>query len=345
MTKHRSRLVLVIPVTFLLLACPRRPHLRDFGITPAERDQVIRGAMAKVEQNYVFPDVGRKMSAAVAARAARGEYASIISAVPLAQKLTDDLREVSHDKHLHFEFDERGVPDGEPDPSSAEQRRQMASANFGFSKVERLDGNIGYIDIRVFEPPAFGGPTATAAMSFVAHCDALIIDLRRNRGGEPDMIAYVASYLFDEPRHLNDIYLRTTGKTEQWWTKAGVEGLRYGGTKPVYVLTSKRTFSGGEELAYDLKALHRATILGETTGGGAHPVQPYKVSEHFAIGVPFARAINPVTKTNWEGTGVAPDIAVDADDAFDRAYQLALEKLASASRNPEQRAELQRLLR
>jgi C-terminal processing protease CtpA/Prc len=141
------------------------------------------------------------------------------------------------------------------------------------------------------------------------------------------MIAYVLSYLFDEPTHVNDIYERPGNKTQQWWTMPHVPGLRYGGAKPVYVLTSKNTFSGGEELAYDLQTLKRATLVGETTGGGAHPVQPYKVSEHFAIGVPYARAVNPITGTNWEGTGVAPDVATPADQALNTAYRMVLEKM------------------
>jgi hypothetical protein len=311
-------------VCLVAAACARHPHRKDFAITAAERDQVIRGAIAKLNENYVFPEVAKKMGQAVSARVARGEYASITSAVPLADKLTADFRAVSHDKHLHMEYDERGVPDGETRPDDA---RELALTNFGFEKVERMEGNVGYVEIRGFVPPAFGAETATAAMSFVANTDALIIDLRRNGGGEPDMIAYVLSYLFDQPTHINDIYMRTTNKTQQWWTAAKVSGLRYGSTKPVYVLTSSRTFSGGEELAYDLKNLKRATLIGETTGGGAHPVQPYKVSAHFAVGVPFARAINPVTKTNWEGVGVTPDISVRADDALDKAYRMALENI------------------
>jgi hypothetical protein len=319
---------------------------KDFTITAAERDQVIKGAIAKLNENYVFPDVARKMGDAVNARAAKGEYASITSAKALADKLTADFREVSHDKHLHMEYDENGLPDdsAQSEDGGPKARQLMSKVNYGFEKVERMRGNVGYIDIRGFVPPAFGGETATAAMSFLANTDALIVDLRQNGGGEPAMIAYVLSYLFDEPQHVNDIYTRTTNDTQQWWTSGHVAGLKYGGKKPVYVLTSSRTFSGGEELAYDLKNLKRATLIGETTGGGAHPVQPYKVSQHFAIGVPFARAISPVTKTNWEGTGVAPDVSVAADAALDKAYRMALEDLLGKTTDPERKAAIQRLL-
>lgn len=333
---------LILPLLFAALpAFAQFGPPKDFTITAAERDQVVKGAIAKLNENYVFPDVAKKMGDAVSARAAKGEYASITTAKALADKLTADFREVSHDKHLHMEYSENGFPDGEPHQPNSDF---MSKINFGFEKVERMRGNVGYIDIRGFVPPAFGGETATAAMSFIANTDALIVDLRQNGGGEPDMIAYVLSYLFDEPTHVNDIYTRTTNDTQQWWTSGHVAGLRYGGKKPVYVLTSSRTFSGGEELAYDLKNLKRATLIGETTGGGAHPVQPYKVSEHFAVGVPFARAVSPVTKTNWEGTGVTPDVAVTADTALDKAYRLALEDLLGKTSDPERKAAIQRLL-
>jgi C-terminal processing protease CtpA/Prc len=155
----------------------------------------------------------------------------------------------------------------------------------------------------------------------------LIIDLRDNGGGRPDMVAYLSSYLFDSRTHLNDLWTRRTDKTEEFWTRDTIPGRRFGGVKPVYVLTSAQTFSGGEEFTYNLKNLKRATIVGETTGGGAHPVSGHRIDEHFRIDVPFARAINPITHTNWEGVGVTPDVVVPAKDALDTAQRLLREKL------------------
>ena len=320
----------------------------DFTVTPAERKQVIDNSIARLHEYYVFPDVAKKMEDAVRARAARGEYDGITSARELAQKLTADLREVSKDGHLGVRHRNAVIPDRpfNAPPSAEEFERQRAFAsklNFGFEKVERLQGNIGFIDVRGFIPPEVGGETAAAAMTFVANTDALIIDMRFNGGGEPSMVAFLTSYLFDEPTHLNDIYERYTDKTQQYWTSPFVPGRRFGGKKPVYVLTSNRTFSGGEEFAYNLKNLKRATLIGETTGGGAHPVSGVKVSDHFEIGVPSARAISPITKTNWEGTGVAPDVSVPAPEAFDRAYVLALENVVAAA-DPARKPALQRLL-
>ena len=321
----------------------------DFTITAAERKQVIDNSIARLNDTYVFPDVAKKMEQAVRARAAKGEYDSITSAKALADKLTADFREISKDKHLGVRYSNEPIPDRAPNEAEtpeelARQRAFSMKVNYGFEKVERLQGNIGYIDIRGFVPPEVAGETGAAAMTFVANTDALIIDMRQNGGGEPSMVAFLTSYLFDEPTHLNDIWTRSDGSTQQYWTTAFVPGRRFGGKKPVYVLTSNRTFSGGEEFTYNLKNLKRATILGETTGGGAHPVNGVKVSEHFEIGVPFARAISPITKTNWEGTGVSPDISLPAPQALDRAYLMALENVVAGTTDPQRKTSLQRLL-
>ncbi|MGZ5473429.1 MAG: S41 family peptidase [Thermoanaerobaculia bacterium] len=345
----RITALLLLTLTLALSAFTQPAPEPDATVTAAERSQVIEGSIAALNRYYVFSDGAKKMEQAVRARAAKGEYDGITSARAFAEKLQADLQEVSKDKHLGVRYSSEPVADRvfNQAPSAEDFERERAFAeklNYGFEKVERLQGNIGYVDIRGFVPPAIGGETAAAAMTFVAGTDALIVDLRRNGGGEPAMIAFVTSYLFDQPVHLNDIYQRYDQTTQQWWTTSYAPGRRFGGKKPVYVLTSSRTFSGGEEFAYNLKNLARATIIGETTGGGAHPVDVVKVGEHFLIGVPFARAINPITKTNWEGTGVAPDIAVPADQALDRAYVLALEKVIAATADPNRKAGLQRLL-
>jgi C-terminal processing protease CtpA/Prc len=181
-------------------------------------------------------------------------------------------------------------------------------------------------------------------MSFVANTDALIVDLRKNRGGEPAMVAYVLSYLFDQATHLNDMVHRLEGRTQQWWTRSDVPGQRYGGKKPVFVLTSSKTFSGGEEFAYDLKNLKRATIIGETTKGGAHDSRPVKVGDRFIMELPFARAVNPITQTNWEGTGVEPDLASPADQSLNLAYRLAIKEIISTTNNTRQKEQLESLL-
>jgi C-terminal processing protease CtpA/Prc len=203
-------------------------------------------------------------------------------------------------------------------------RRMGRLDNFGIHRVERLDGNVGYLDIRRIPVPAIAGPAIAATMELVAGTYALIIDLRRNGGGAPEGVVFWCSYLFDEePTHLNDIFRADTGETRQFWALPYVPGSRYL-DRPVYVLTSSRTFSGGEDFCYTLQALGRAELIGETTGGGAHPTRPFPISSAVHIGIPFARSINPVTGTNWQGTGVVPDIAVPEAEARDVAYAKAL---------------------
>ncbi|MFS8477982.1 MAG: S41 family peptidase [Micromonosporaceae bacterium] len=170
-----------------------------------------------------------------------------------------------------------------------------------------------------------GGAQVTAAMRLLAHADALIIDLRRTFGGDPDMVALVCGYLFDEPTHLISMHHRDGGRVRQSWSPPYVPGPRFGGRKPVYVLTSAQTFSGGEELAYDLQHLGRATVVGERTRGGAHPRVGVRLHPHLELTIPVARPVHPVSGGNWEGRGVEPDIPVPAAEALDVAHRAAQE--------------------
>jgi hypothetical protein len=352
MRTHNAPLELVVIAIVCLHACVQRLSAQK-GVTggevlPGERSAAIEASIAQLNAIYIYPDTAKRMETAIRARMAGGEYESITGGKQLAEKLTADLREVSQDKHLGVTFFPEGARErsaGDPTPEEMKaQRPMMEKLNFGFEKVERMQGNVGYMEIRGFVPPEAGGETAAAAMTFLAHTDALIVDLRKNSGGEPAMIAYLLTYLFDSPTHLNDIYERSGDKTQQWWTLPYVPGQRFGGKKPVYVLTSGHTFSGAEEFAYDLMNLKRATVVGERTGGGAHPSRPVKVSEHFAIELPYARAINPVTNTNWEGTGVVPDVAKPAVEALEAAYVIALEQIIRTTENPRQKDQLTKLL-
>jgi len=229
-----------------------------------------------------------------------------------------------------------------PPPSPEQMERQrvaVGESNFGFEKVERLAGNIGYLDLRGFMPPSLMGDTAAAAMSFLGNVDALIIDLRQNGGGSPDGVALMASYLFGQPVRMNDIYDRPSNETRQFWTLPYVPGRRLIG-KDVYVLTSNRTFSAAEDFTYGLKNLQRATIVGEVTGGGAHPGGPRRINDHFFVAVPSGRSISFITHTDWEGVGVQPDVKVPAVQALATAHLLALEKRAPAVTEPPMKAEI-----
>ena len=315
-------------VTFGLRPLPPGVALVNVTVDAALRKRVIDGVDANLTEYYVDAPLAKQMVDALQAHEKAGEYDKIADGDGFAAQLTKDLRDVSHDKHLHVEFSPFKVPPrGGPTPEDeARFHKQMEHDNCAFDKVEILPGNIGYIKFDGFMNAGFCGPTVVAAMGFVAHTDALIFDIRQNGGGQPAMVTLIASYLFDQPTHLIDIYNRKEDTTTQNWTLSYLPGPRLT-EQPVFVLTSKRTFSGAEEFAFDLKNQKRATIVGETTGGGAHPVGPHTVADYFTVGVPFAKSLDPVSKTNWEGTGVEPDVKVPADDALKTAEKLANEKI------------------
>jgi retinol-binding protein 3 len=293
-----------------------------------ERKKVIDGVGSNLKEYYVEPALAQQMAEALKAHEAKSDYSAISDGDVFAAQLTKDLQDVSHDKHLRVDFSPFKMPARtEPTPEDeARFHQQMEHDNCGFDKVEILPNNIGYVKFNAFMDASFCGPTVVAAMGFVAHTDAIIFDLQQNGGGQPAMVTLIASYLFDRPTHLIDIYNRKENSTTQNWTLSYLPGPRL--TKqPVFVLTSKRTFSGAEEFAFDLKNQKRATIIGETTGGGAHPVSGHMVADYFMVGVPFAKSLDPMTKANWEGTGVEPDVKVLAADALATAEKLAIEKI------------------
>jgi len=312
-------------------------------VDESARLEIIDSAAAYMDEIYVFPDVAQKMAEHVRQKMADGDYDEITDLDEFCRTLTNDLREISHDRHLGLAAmtpEQYGQYVWKDTMTEAERQRQyerLAYNNFAFYKVERLKGNVGYLEFRQFHGAELAGETAIAAMKFLAHCDALIIDLRQNGGGSPSMIQLITSYFFEEPVHLNSFYIRKTDSVKQFWTSAYVDGERMTDVD-IYVLTSDYTFSGAEEFTYNLKNLERATIIGETTGGGAHPIES-RFFANLSVGmrVPFGRAINPISGTNWEGTGIEPDIKVPAERALDRAYLEALKGLREKESDEDRR--------
>jgi hypothetical protein len=315
-------------------------------IDEATLTAVIDKTLERLQEEYVFPEVAVKMAKTVRKRQADKEYAGVKTGQELAELLTRHLQEVSKDKHLRVMCSTEKLPkptEGKgPSPQMKEKRRQMMLRNnAAYRAVERLGGNVGYLAVDGFADAEAAAEPAAAAMNFLAHTDALIIDLRRNGGGSPHGVALLCSYFFDEkPVHLNSLYWRKGDRTEEFWTRKELAGKRYVG-KEVYVLTSGRTFSGAEEFAYNLQTQKRARIVGETTGGGAHPGGGRPLGDHFVMFVPMGRAINPLTKTNWEGTGVKPDVAVAADEALEKAHELAVKKILANAKDEEERRLIQ----
>lgn len=314
-------------VSASVLANDARPDLSS-----SDKSKLLESILKELNDRYVFPDVAKRMTTDVHARIEKKEYESINDSVAFSEKLTADLQSVSHDKHLRIRYSPDPIPVREQasEPTHeeiVERENYMKRINFAFERVERLPGNVGYIKLNNFFEPKLGEETVAAAMNFVANTDALIFDLRENGGGDPEMIALISSYLFgDEPVHLNDLYWREGNRIEEFWTNPKILGKKYGATRDVYVLTSNYTFSGAEEFANNLKVLKRATIIGETTGGGANPGDEIRINDHFSVFIPTGRAVNPVTKTNWEGVGVEPDVKTTRERALKTAYLTALRK-------------------
>ncbi|WP_329571362.1 S41 family peptidase [Kitasatospora sp. NBC_01266] len=293
--------------------------------------EIIEAALTRLTAEYIDEDKAVQAASFVRERLATGLYEAL-RGEQLCEALTTDLQQVTSDKHLRLLWSEEPQElDGaeEDEDFFAELAR---SENQGIRRVERLKGDIGYIDTTLVAEPADAAMMISAAMTLVANTKALILDLRGNRGGSTYGMAYWCSYFFPEGEgvHLTDVYRRTTGHTQQFWTLPYVPGARYL-DRPVYVLTGPVTFSGAEDLAYNLKVRGRATLVGETTRGGAHPTGYYPLTEHISVTVPYARSINPVTGGDWEGVGIAPDLAVPVDEALDVAHQHAIENVPLAA--------------
>lgn len=325
----------------------RGPARQDMRVDGATRARVVAAIVDSVSRDYVYPDQAARMSARLQQQLARGDFDSMTSAIEFADALTESLRQVNHDRHLEVDYSEDAIPtppaghEDSPDDEAAflAERQRF---NFGFETVGRLPCDIGYIDLHEFGRPGQVESRIEAAMTLLSDTRALIVDLRRMHGGDPDTVMMFASYFYDRPTHLNDIWFRDENRLEERWTTASVPGRRYGESRPLYVLTSADTFSAGEDFAYALKNNGRALLVGETTGGGAHPGNRHRLGPHFLMNVPSGRAISPVTKTDWEGVGVVPDVPVPARKALEVAQVAALKRLLATESDPQWQVKIRR---
>lgn len=326
-SSSRSARVLLIAMVVISAGIASAQSSQPESLGADERAAVVKRIGHMLNQRYVFPEIAESCAEHLKAQLEAGEFDDLTDPEAFAMRLTETLQSVSHDKHMRVwtRPAERATMEQE-NPARAQARRmdRMRQQNFGFEKVERLEGNIGYLDLRYFAGNPEARPTAAASMNFLANADALIFDMRKNGGGSPGMIRFLCSYLFDEPTHLNSLYWREGDVTQEFWTMDDVPGPKMPDV-PVFVLTSSYTFSGAEEFSYNLRTRERATLVGETTGGGANPGGTMPINHQFEMFIPTGRAINPITGINWEGTGVKPHVAVAADDALDTALELARE--------------------
>ncbi len=287
----------------------------------AARDQVLKAVIEHLEADYVDPESGSRAARQLRADQAAGRFQHLDDGESFAAALSTRLQALTDDGHLNVEYSRQPISaesDNDQDYNEAQMQRWYgAQINYGVNRVERLEDNLGYFDLRVFPPLAMGGETIAAAMTVLADMDGLVIDLRENGGGIGDTADLISNYLFDAGRQpLTGVYDRPSDTLTQRYTLPYVPGKRFGASKPVYVLISSKTFSAAEALTYNLQALGRATIIGEVSGGGAHPFEYLPVHQHFVLWSVTARSVNPITGSNWQSTGVKPDIAVPAADAL-----------------------------
>ena len=334
----------IVAPCFLLLttfgahaATPEPPP--KVAVDNAMRVQAIDTLVARLNEHYVFPDKAKQIEAVLRQRQREGKYDGITDGEQLAKQLTDDVADVAHDKHLMVGFDPGLVPpDRDPGPPPAtlaewermappDVRERVLASSLGVEKVDHLGPRIGYLDLSGFPPPFLVAGKYAAAMDKLADTDGLIVDLRNNHGGAPDGVVLLVSYFVDERTRVNDIWDRDTGVSTPHWTVDQLDGKRYGGKKPVLILTGPGTASAGEDFAYTMQALKRATLIGERTWGGAHPTRPFRLGDHFFAAIPNRRTISPITHTNWEGVGVVPDVAATPDKALEVAKNMLQRRL------------------
>ena len=343
----RKGIFIVITTIMLMVYNPVMiAQEKTVSIEIPEQEQVIDSLAHTLKAKYVFADVGGELSEMLLNNKKDGKYHDVTDPDEFASALTLDMRVIAKDGHLGVRYEPEMIAmikkaeADEKDQSLKEYMlREMKNINYGFKEVRILPGNVGYLNLTRFANAYYAGGTAVATMQFLSNVNALIFDLRQNGGGSPSMIQLITSYLYDvdETKHLNSFYFRPTDKYQQFWTLPYVPG-KHMPDVDVYVLTSNRTFSGAEEFTYNLKNMERATIIGETTGGGAHPIDRHILNDNFAMGLPSGRAINPITETNWEGVGVEPHIQIPRAEAFDKAYLMALKKLKDKEKDEKQLA-------
>ena len=316
---------------------------------PLASAKLVSTLCAKLRASYIFPEIAEQICANLLKHLLAGDYADLDEGELLALALTIHLQEVNHDEHLWVRWHADPLPDEDDqlrlNPEWQAQRRlEAAQDNFGVHQVERLPGNVGYLDLRYLHRPEWGGETVTAALQCLTNTQALILDLRHCTGGYPGMAALICSHVLPPPpRLIASIYWRDEDAVQEFWTQETSLGSNYA-DKPLFVLISKETFSAGELLAHVLGSQGRATLIGEQTDGGAHPGASYRLAPHFELFLPIGRTIDPQTGGDWEGVGITPDVVVlESYQEQTTAHKLALQAILEHALPPVNDFEVQYL--
>jgi hypothetical protein len=335
MKKSNYLIILILLTSSIFFGQGSQP-----AIDETEKKTVIDSVCANLEREYIFPEITQKYVSKLKENLRSGKYTSIKEPQEYAKKLTEDLAAIHRDGHLHINYNPEWIKNEKQrakldEAAILRNKREERMTNYGFEEIKILPGNIGYLKFNSFSYDEGAFNVASGVMDLLANADALIIDLRENGGGSPEMFQFLCSYFLNSPRkHLNSFFYKEPDRTTQYWTYTYLPGKRLD-KADLYILTSKNTFSGAEEFSYNLKNLKRATVIGETTGGGAHDSKFVILNHNFMMMLPFARAFNPITKTNWEGVGVEPDIKMPANEALQTAQLLAMKKLSEKEEDPK----------
>lgn len=319
-------------VTFLVLVSAAHAIAQEPSSQPGAPWTLSqrRQALVRAEQvlgNYFYPDRIGALRAAIETN--RQALLQIADQRSFAKTLTGELQSASGDKHIIVWYSDTPYAETSSQSSNtADDQRFFQHIDYGFNSAVRLTGNIGYFNLGGFANMPEAKPTLDAAMALVSRTDALIIDLRGNGGGDSDTVVYLLGYFFAHPTEVTGAIVRERGtfRTDRDFTPSVVGGPKYL-ARPIYVLIDHQTISGGEMFAYDIKTLHRALVLGESSAGAATGLgsPPFYLTEHLSISVPDAETRNPYTGTNWDGTGVIPDVSTSAKQALLTAYKRALQ--------------------
>lgn len=336
MKTYLKTMLLILFVTMQNTAAQDTKRL----LNAKEKNKVVSAIKTHLEVAYIDLDLSQKMIMELDKNLKSDTYKKITSPVEFAKTVTEDLQSISKDLHLKVRFEPERIAQEKLAVSEEKQLEiekrtsmQMTEINYGFTEVKIMEGNIGYLNLSQFADIKYAEETATATMNFLSNTNAIIIDLRSNGGGVPSMMQLLSSYFFDKkPVLLSDFYERATNTKTQLYTFENVNGKR-STNKPLYILTSKHTFSTAEAFTYSLKYLDKAIVVGEITKGGANRAKRINLNDRFTISVPYIQAIHPVTNTNWEGKGVQPDIKTDEKDAFVYAYVDAVKKTFKRNKN------------
>ena len=303
----------------------------DTSVDGAMRTQAIDTLVARLDRHYVFPDKAKQIATLLRQRQHDGKYDALTDGEQFSAQLTADMASVAHDLHLKVKFSPTRLRPGvELDAMTKATSGAARDQHYGVENVDHLGPAIGYLQISSFPPRSAVAGAYASALDKLSDTDALIIDVRDNHGGAPESVALLISYFVDRPTRLNDVWSRDSGRTTQTWTEGALDGRRYGGAKPVAILAGPETASAGEDFTYTMQALKRATVVGARTWGGAHPIALYRLGDHFFAAIPHSRTISPITRTNWEGSGVMPDVAAPPAAALAVAQDMLRRQLDAA---------------